>query len=73
MDSIQYGVILGALGWLVVSVGSTFVKTDMDMSAANVTGLITGFLGVIVGADAGRIKAFALKLQAQQILLPETN
>jgi hypothetical protein len=37
--ALKYGVILGALGWLVVSLGSPLVRVGIDISAANGTKL----------------------------------
>ncbi len=70
MSALRYGlaVFLASFGISMVAASS---QKNVTTDAANSGLLLVLFLtliGIAVGADAGRRKAFMLKLQAQQIL-----
>jgi len=70
MSALRYGLVvfLVSVGIsMVVASSQKHIATD-SANAGVVLVLFLTLIGILVGADAGRRKAFMLKLQAQQIL-----
>jgi tetrahydromethanopterin S-methyltransferase subunit E len=70
MSALRYGLVvfLASFGTIMVVASS---QKDVSTDAANSGMMLVLFLtliGIAVGVDAGRRKAFMLKLQAQQLL-----
>lgn len=63
ITAVQYGFVAFALGWLLANAGLR--PGGVDTSTMNI---IVTAIGIVFGVSAGRRKAFAFKLQAQQIL-----
>ncbi|HEY7405367.1 MAG TPA: hypothetical protein VIB39_17710 [Candidatus Angelobacter sp.] len=67
--ALRYGVALAIVVWLAVAVATApLARMRFDMSTANGTALVAGFIGLLIGYNAGKVKAFALMLQAQHVL-----
>lgn len=54
--------------WLAIAIVSPLTRMRIDTSAANAGALIAGFIGLLIGYNSGKVKAFSLVLQAQQLL-----
>lgn len=66
--ALRYGVVLGVIVWLAVAIASPIARMRIDTSSGNTAALIAGFIGLLIGYNSGKIKAFSLVLQAQQVL-----
>ena len=70
MSALRYGVAVFVVSFgisMVLASSQKPIPTD-SANAVVVPVLFLTLIGILVGADAGRRKAFMLKLQAQQIL-----
>jgi membrane associated rhomboid family serine protease len=65
---LRYGVIFAVVVWLAIAIVSPFARMGIDTSAANIGALVAGFIGLLIGYNSGKAKAFSLVLQAQQVL-----
>ena len=66
--ALRYGAAFAVVVWLVVAIATPAARLRFDTSTANGAALIAGFIGLLLGYNAGKVKAFALMLQAQQVL-----
>jgi membrane associated rhomboid family serine protease len=66
--ALRYGVIFAVVVWLAITIISPLLRMRIDTSIANTGALIAGFIGLLIGYNSGKVKAFALMLQAQQVL-----
>ena len=69
MSALRYGVAVFVVSFgtgMVLANTQTHVATDSAKAGVMLVLFLT-LIGILVGADAGRRKAFTLKLQAQQI------
>jgi membrane associated rhomboid family serine protease len=66
--ALRYGVLLAVVVWLALAIVSPFARMRIDTSSANTCALIAGFIGLLIGYNSGKVKAFSLLLQAQQVL-----
>lgn len=66
--ALRYGAALAVIVWLAAAASVPLARMRFDMSTANGAALIAGFIGLLIGYNAGKVKAFSLVLQAQQVL-----
>jgi membrane associated rhomboid family serine protease len=66
--ALRYGAIFAIVTWLAVAVASPLTRMRIDTSTVNTIALIAGFVGLLMGYNTGKVKAFSLVLQAQQVL-----
>jgi hypothetical protein len=66
--ALRYGVVLAVITWIAAVLVIPVARIQFDSSGANVCALIAGVIGLLVGYNTGKVKAFALVLQAQQVL-----
>jgi hypothetical protein len=66
--ALRYGVLAGTVTWLAVIIVFPIMRMRIDISSANITGLIAAVIAGLLGYQTGKVKAFALMLQAQQVL-----
>jgi hypothetical protein len=70
MSALRYGVVVFVVSFgisMMVATSQKSISTDAANSGVVLVLFLT-LIGILVGIDAGRRKAFMLKLQAQQIL-----
>ena len=65
--AVRYGLVVLIASW-VISLAVTGFQKRISTDAANSGVIFVTILGIAAGMDAGRRKAFTLKLHAQQIL-----
>jgi hypothetical protein len=68
VTALRYAAITFVVVWLLVAVGASVVKLGIEPSGATVAAVIAAIFGLLLGVDAGKIKGFELRLQAQQVL-----
>jgi hypothetical protein len=66
--ALRYALALGIVIWLVVGMLSPLLRVRPDISTMNVSALFAALVGALIGYNTGKIKAFSLMLQAQQVL-----
>ena len=66
--ALRYGIVFAVVAWLAIAIASPVARMRIDTSTVNGGALIAGFIGLLMGYNAGKVRAFALMLQAQQVL-----
>lgn len=66
--ALRYAFVLGVIGWFAVAFINSAIRLRFDFASLNAAGLIAAGVGALIGYEIGKAKAFALMLQAQQVL-----
>lgn len=66
--AIRYALAFGVVVWLAVGMLLPIMRMRPDISSMNGSALFAALIGALLGYNAGKIKAFSLMLQAQQVL-----
>ncbi len=67
-EALKYGLIVFLLSVVVLAVGAITYHSEFPNQAQGIVIVFLTLIAVVAGVDAGRRKAFNLKLEAQQLL-----
>src|SRR5262249_17588556 len=65
---LRYGAAIAAIVWLAIVATPSLARMATDASGANTAALIAAVIGFLFGYNVGKVRAFGLMLQAQQVL-----